>query len=392
MRALLSYESFAGFAGTETYILTVARELERRGHEASVYTPNPGPIADQAREQGLRIIGRGELPADCDVLLCSDAATCYELMELVGCPVRMFIAHSVDYALQYAPQLRQAGGAVVVMNDRVGRWVKSQARHPPVARLRQPIDLGRFLDLGAPRARARRVLVSSNYLDGARVQLIERACRACGLELDSIGAKSRMTSTPERALAEADIVIGLGRTALEAMAAGRAVYVYGQVGADGWVTPESYPRMEADGFAGMATGKALDGETLAAELRAWSPEMGEANRDLACAHHGARAHVTELLELAQRIGSDGDCAAAAVPDGWALAHELARLVRLEWQARTRAATAVREASHFRAERERLEAELVSAGELERQLELSQGRVIDAERRLAEHLATRRWRL
>jgi len=392
VRTLLSYESFAGFAGTETYILTVARELERLGHEVAIYTPNPGPIAEVAREQGLRVVGRTELPDDCDAIFANDAATCYELTQLVQCRARVFVAHSIDHALQYVPQLPQACDSAVVMNDRVGRWMRAQARHPPIERLRQPIELGRFLDLGAPRPRARRVLVSTNYLDGPRARLIERACSACGLELDWIGMKSRSTSTPERALADADIVIGLGRTALEAMAAGRAVYVYGQLGGDGWVTPASYPRMEADGFAGMTSGRALDAEALAAELGECSPDMGEANRDLACAHHSSRAAVTGLVELARRIGAE-DASAPPVP---APVHELSRLVRLEWLARARASTAVREADYWRAEldrltseRERLVAELAAEREHGRRLE---ERAEEAERWLANVLATRRWQL
>lgn len=47
-------------------------------------------------------------------------------------------------------------------------------------------------------------------------------------------------------------MIGLGRSALEGIAAGRPVIVHGVPGADGWVTPERYPAMESDGFAGLA--------------------------------------------------------------------------------------------------------------------------------------------
>jgi hypothetical protein len=36
MRILLSFENFIGFAGTETYVLTVAKELDRLGHDVKV--------------------------------------------------------------------------------------------------------------------------------------------------------------------------------------------------------------------------------------------------------------------------------------------------------------------------------------------------------------------
>ena len=42
-------------------------------------------------------------------------------------------------------------------------------------------------------------------------------------------------------MADADIVVGYGRSVLEAMAMGRAAYVWDHAGGDGWVTPETYP-------------------------------------------------------------------------------------------------------------------------------------------------------
>jgi hypothetical protein len=51
----------------------------------------------------------------------------------------------------------------------------------------------------------------------------------------------------------ADIVVGVGRSAIEAMSCGRAVWVYRGSAGDGWVTPETCAAIEADGFRGRAT-------------------------------------------------------------------------------------------------------------------------------------------
>ena len=61
------------------------------------------------------------------------------------------------------------------------------------------------------------------------------------------GLLSEPAWDPVATIAEADIVVGKGRAVLEAMSCGRAAFVYDAFGGDGWVTAESYPRLEADG-------------------------------------------------------------------------------------------------------------------------------------------------
>ncbi len=363
MRIVLGFENFDGFGGTETYTLTVARELDRLGHDALVYSPNRGAMAEVAREQGVPVLSREELPSSCDLVVAQDAATCHELAALYLDAVVMMVVHSADYVLQAPPQLEDRCHVVVVLNDRVRRAVEARAWHPPIVRLRQPIELGRYWDLGPAREEPRRALVTSNYVKGPRAGLIERACRANGFEVAWIGATTNSTASPEMAIADADIVIGLGRSALEAMAAGRATLVYGIAGGDGWVTPERYPGMEADGFAGTSVPELeIDGDRLAVELGKWSAEMGSANHDLAVAHHGARDHVCALLDHAGTLAS-------SPPRAPTLSDEMAHLVRLQWRAELRAMGSLAEATRLRAlvaereqEAEDLRRKLVAAWE------------------------------
>jgi hypothetical protein len=350
MRIILSFESFAGFGGTESYTLTVALELERLGHDVSVYAPERGIMAEFARSQGVRVLGHLELPGSCDLLICSDAVTCHELAGRYPGAARIFVAHSVDYALQAPPPLHDRCHAIVVLNDRVRRAVQARGWHAPLVRLRQPIDLARFWDAGPPRRRPRNVLVLTNYVEGVRARMIDQACRAHGLNVTWVGATSRPTPTPEQDIAAAEIVIGLGRSVLEAMAGGRAAYVYGVIGGDGWVTPERYPAMEADGFAGSSSPELIiDGGGLLRDLTLWEESMGEVNRDLASTHHSAREHAIDLIGLARELH-------APPPLEPAVGDELARLVRLQWQAESRAAGSTAEAGRLRLRLAELEEE------------------------------------
>jgi hypothetical protein len=154
------------------------------------------------------------------------------------------------------------------------------------------------------------------------------------------GVHSTPTQTAEEAIADVEIVIGLGRCIVEAMAGRRAAYVYGIAGGDGWVTPERYDAMEADGFGGTASDLTIDGARLTADLAAWHAEMGPTNRQLAHRHHDAAAHAAELVAQLRELAPDDRPAPHH-------AAELARLVRLEWQSWSRYAGALDENRRLR---------------------------------------------
>jgi hypothetical protein len=146
---------------------------------------------------------------------------------------------------------------------------------------------------------------------------------------------------------DADIVVGKARVIVEAMACGRAAYVFDTFGSDGWVTPESYSRLEADNFSGQTGSPPVDVERLCSDLQLFRPEMGAANRELAVVNHSANKHAVELVEVFERLAPGSVSRAAPL-------QELARLVRVQWGTEERALAAAAEARRLREENEQLE--------------------------------------
>jgi len=371
VRILLGLHAFAGFAGTESYTLTVAEELAQLGHEVVVAAHETGPIADVARERGIAVVrGSGGLPGACDAVLAQDAPSALTLAAAYPAARRLHVVHSDYFALQGPSQTAGAADGVVVLNDRVRRFVEAQAAHPPITRLRQPVDLKRFGVGGGMRERARTALVLGNYLRGPALDTVVGACRDAGLEPVVRGIHTAPETAVEHAIADADLVIGLGRCVVEAMAGRRAAYVYGLGGGDGWVTAARYAALEADGFGGTATGDVIDGARLRAELSAWEPGMGAVNRQLAEAHDAAR-HAQELVAALEAVGTP-----SAPP---ADAEELARLTRLEWRSWSRYVGAV---DGQRALRERLAALEEQAERLRRERDAALAAGREAQERCA----------
>ncbi|HEU4739148.1 MAG TPA: hypothetical protein VFS54_08725 [Solirubrobacterales bacterium] len=377
MKVLLALNAL-GIGGTETYVFTVAEQLDRLGHEPVIYSPEPGRGVEVARERGLTVIGAEELGEEFDVALVQDAAVAYEVAELCPGVRSVFVAHSESFDPQSPPQLTGTVDVQVAMNDRVEQRLRAYDAGGEIVRLRQPIDTERFKAPWPLPERPERALLLSNNPISDRLEMLEEACREAGLELVRAGGAGRQTTDPREALAAADVVIGLGRGILEAMACGRAAFVYDWSGGEGWVTPDSYPAIEADGFAGRGE-TVFDAPTLASALKEYDSSMGPVNRDLVVAHHRANDHVQQLVEIFRRLSSPAK--RAVVP----LA-EMARLVRLEWRARA-------EVHGLRVDNARLNAEL---HETNLKLAAAQEAQVEAEQRASgtakRFESTLSWRL
>lgn len=333
-----------GLSGPLPYLTAVFEHLERLGHDVLVFTAEEGAAPD-----GLRIVSteRG-LPLAPDVIFAQDAYAALLLADIYPLTPQVFALHDDRDELWLPPQLPAVIARVVVFDDRGGERARAASLVHEIVRLRRPVDTDRFTPMGPLRDRPRAAVLHLDHLSEYRRGVVERACADAGIETGP----------------DPDFVLGRGLPILEAMASGRAAYVYGEEGGDGWVTPERYELLEADGFSGRAEATATDFERLRRDLDAYDPAMGPSNRELALAH-SARDHAQELMRIFDALAPRRDPVDAPL-------RELARLVRIETATARRAEAAAAEAHEARAR----------VGELER--ELAEGR--ESNEALAERVA------
>jgi hypothetical protein len=306
--------------GTEVHLLTLAEQLQRLGHEVCLYSPELGPFTDHVRRRGVDVAAElRDLPGACDVVLSQDALVVYDLAERYPSAFHAFRVCGDVFDFQFPPQLEGIVDLIVVLSDRYERLARACAVKAPVLRLRVPIDSDRLSAVAPIRPRPRRAVLLGNYLE--RDELISEAWGRHGVEVSRVGGSSQRFDL-SAALADADIVVAKGRAALDAMACGRAVYVFDVFGGDGWVTTASYAALEADNFAGGATPRVIGVAELARDLADYDPRMGITNRDLIVQHHDARDHAIEFVKA---IDVREPIERPAAP-----LQEFARLTSLQW--------------------------------------------------------------
>lgn len=395
MEIVLAALALDGAGGMQTYLLTVAPHLERLGHEVTLYSPLLGPVADLARARGLRVHGsEHELPPACDAVLSSDAVSALTMADLYPAAVRGIVVHGGDFDLHLPPAHEAVVSFAVAMNGVVERRVEATAHAPRVARLTQPIDIAHFCPAVPVGEQVERVLLLGNYLRGRRRELLVRSCEQAGVAWRQVGQHGEIALDPFSAILQADVVVGQGRAALEGMACGRAVWVYGPSGADGWVTEDTYGALEDDGFRGRATNALIDPDAFGRALGEYRPRMGDANRELMLLHHSPYDHAVALVGLLDR--------ARAAPPAPAPLREMARLVRTHHDAQARVDGVVSELRELHEHYQAVHGHYQAAQDRAALLEAEQQRLTTEIQRLTAELqlqsrkceelvATTRWR-
>lgn len=304
MRILYTNQALDGRGGSESYLETVIDELLKLGHEVHAWSFRLGPVAERLSNLGCRVHGELSDIGTVDIIHAQHAPAAVAARAQFPDVPLVFASHS--YALDIEdPPAASAPAALLAFNDPVMARLRASrlGEQVPIHRLRQPVPLDPVEPNRIPiRDRLHRALLVAPRVT-ARRTLLEEACRLTGTRLH-VYEPDDPTDDPTTAMMNADAVFGSGRTALEAMALGRAAFIFAESGSAGFVTADSYPTLEAQGFT-PAVAEPATLENIVGQLRLYQPEIGTMGRELAGRHHMARTHVIELLDIYRSVIEQG---------------------------------------------------------------------------------------
>lgn len=234
MKILITNNALDRLAGTETFVYTIAKELQDRGHEVRCYSPTLGEIAEKIRELGIPVSDKiKHIP---DVIHGHHFEPTTEAYERTKAPV-VFIKHGHIYEQEAIPNIPIK--KLFVVSEELKEMVGGEI-------LRNPIDLERFKPTNEKGAGN---LFLSNH------PIMYSFCKY-----------TNQNWQIEKLINESEVVITLGRGALEAMACNKPTIIYGRFGADGLVTKENFNLLKIYNFSGRLYKKRWDEDDLKKEI------------------------------------------------------------------------------------------------------------------------------
>lgn len=300
MRILCTNQSLDVRGGSESYLETVVDELLELGHEVHAWAFQVGRVADRLAGLGCRIHKDLSSVGPVDVIHAQHASAALAARAQLPDTPMVFVSHSWTIDIEDPPELA-APAALVGLNDSVTSRLRASqlADRVPVHRLHQPVEMSAAELHRVPINERPLLAVAIARNLSSRVGVLEDACRRHGTRLE-VHAGIEPTADHIEAMMRADIVFGVGRTALESMALARATFVLDESGGAGFVTAERYPELEACGFT-PAAGAATTLESVVEELSRYDRTLGQLGRELVGRHHAARAHATQLVALYRSV-------------------------------------------------------------------------------------------
>lgn len=302
MKILLTNQKLTDFAGTETYLFTLAMQLKRLGHEPVVYSPLLGAAALKLSEAGIRTVDDpsqfvGEPFDVMHVHHNSMAVQCRA--HLPNVPM-VFVSHGVLPVEEQPPSLDLNISRYIAVSEEVSEHlVSGGVDKNQTTIVRNFVDVAHFCPLRPISAHPSRALIISNRITSKARNIIRMTCENLGIELAEIGIGAIPIWETELEINKADIVFALGRGAVEALACGRVVCIFDYSGGDGVLTPEILPQSQRFNFSGRYLNQTFTPDTLQVELKKYSQDLGDMGRAWVLQNHNAEQAVPRLLEIYQ---------------------------------------------------------------------------------------------
>nr|WDS96101.1 hypothetical protein mcr_00141 [Micrococcus sp.] len=161
--------------------------------------------------------------------------------------------------------------------------------------IRNPIDTNHFRSETGPSPRLRKIAFVSNR-QGRALPLVQEAVGRLGLELRVVG-KETAVKDPVEVYQWADLVIGIARVAMEALACGRNVLALDYMGFHGLIDRDNVQRLMHSNYGGHAHGEWPTVNVLMEEMRRYDARMDL--RDHVQEYHHPSAVAGAYLDLAR---------------------------------------------------------------------------------------------
>jgi glycosyltransferase involved in cell wall biosynthesis len=287
MNVLLSNREMIALGGTETWVMTMYRELSKT-HDVDLYIHEhrnkifPEATPHNADKQyDLALINHN---------------VCLSALRDTAITTRVFTSHGILPPLEQ-PVLGADHYVAVSEEVQTNLEVKGYASKV----IRNPIDTETFTIKTPLNPQPKKALLLSNH-QSKNLEIIRAACESLGIELVTVGGGNQRSDIVE-AINSVDIVFALGRGAYEAMACGRNVIVYDYNGADGFITPENALEYRKNNCSGRRYKTQYTVETLKKQISKYDPNLSNKLREYIIANNNVKTAAEKYLEYSRWVHS-----------------------------------------------------------------------------------------
>ena len=308
MKILIVTRFLDNFAGTELYTLEISRELKKEGHKVSVFSPVLGSVAEKIKALGIPVTDNilDYQKEKFDIIHAQHNTTAILARLAFPNTPMIFVSHGVLPDIEQPPAVDIGISKFIAVSKEVKENLMKTHCIPDrqIIVIKNGVDLKKFSVQKKPDKTLRNILVISNrYIDRTR-KIIEGAAVEIGAKVTHIGLPENPVMNTLPFIAKADLVISLGRGALEAMACGRSVIIYDVNGGDGFVDESNFFEIRKNNFSGRRFSRDFTKSDLKDEFLKYSAAGGEKLKKIIQTEHSLDRTIVELQKIYKEVARD----------------------------------------------------------------------------------------
>ncbi|NNU81991.1 glycosyltransferase [Halovulum dunhuangense] len=275
-RFLLLTNQLFEWAGSETVIIEIAEELEKRGHEVCVFANIFGDsFIEKLKYNSISFVRKRKniKIADFDVVYCQHQVLSLFANQLIhaakaGKLPKIIYGHLSPYVPLEFPgsNIESLFSSCGLCNSRetMQKMVELGLPEEKLKLFPNPAPEA-FFSLDAPSDPPKSILAVSNHFPEEVINAL-KILEEKGFSVTRRGSEFKNERVSPRDIQDHDMVLTIGKTVQYAIASRRPVYIYDRFGGPGWLTAENFERASFYNFSGRCTSKIKSANTIADEI------------------------------------------------------------------------------------------------------------------------------
>jgi|SaaInlV_125m_DNA_1040241.scaffolds.fasta_scaffold04767_8 hypothetical protein len=296
MKILVGQYHLNSVGGTETFTYTLVKELHKQGHIVDLLTFIPGYVSDFITQEIPNIQVNVMKTDKHDVSLVNHNVVVDKIKGVLKCEKIIQTCHGVIPPLE-KPSIN--ADHLVSISKEIYDDIKKQGFNGSI--ILNGIDCDRF-DIKVPLNTKIKRILSLAQSESAN-KLLQKTCDILGCELITLNKNTNPKFDIENDINNVDLVVGLGRSAYDAIACGRPVFIWddrnyqGNLG-DGYLTIDNFNELIKTNCSGRRYKKPYTAEQIALEIQEhYNHNDSQLYRDLALTEFNITKQVKKYLEI-----------------------------------------------------------------------------------------------
>ncbi|MEL0643540.1 UDP-glycosyltransferase [Olleya sp. Ti.3.14] len=290
---LVANNHLEGIGGTETFTFTLIEALLKKHYVVEYFTFKKGEASNKIEKNlGVNFMSKSKYD-----LILANHNTCVNYLSRKGIIIQT--CHGIFPKLEQPN--KHADGHVGISEEVINHLTNKGFEARLIV---NGINCDRF-NIAQPINQNLTNVLSLSQSSVANLK-IEAACKQLNLNFKKFNKYVNPIWNIEKDINQADLIVGLGRSAYDAMACGRTVLVYDEREytksyADGYLKPDMVDLCVKNNCSGRYFKKQFEVEDLVLELKKYNSNDGQKLRDIALENFNINYQVDKYLMYAQSL-------------------------------------------------------------------------------------------